>query len=59
MEKIIEELIKNGPLGAIAAYFLWNDFQDRKLYRTEIKEFVKKITEHDIRITVLEEKKLK
>lgn len=55
----MEELINNGPLGIIAAYFLWNDFQDRKLYRKEIKEFVKKITEHDIRITVLEEKKLK
>lgn len=54
MEEIVAELIKLGPIGIIAAYFLYNDYQDRKSYREMLKGFGEKVQDHETRICFLE-----
>lgn len=54
MEPIIEQLGGYGIGGIILAYFLYNDYQDRRAFREEIRNNREKLGDHEVRITVLE-----
>lgn len=54
MEEIIKYLMNYGPLGVITAYFLYNDFQDRKANRQFMSSLMNQVNDHENRITALE-----
>lgn len=56
MKEVLDYLISYGVLGFITAYFLCNDYKDRETYREFMCELMKRINEHEKRITSLEEK---
>lgn len=57
MDKLIEYLISYGSLGVVTAYFLYNDFQDRKNHRAYMEKLMNQVHEHEKRISILEVEK--
>lgn len=57
IDKIMEQLIRYGIGGLILAYFLYNDFQDRKAFRDEIRNNRDRLQDHETRICILEKDK--
>ncbi len=56
-KELIQGLVNYGPLGIISAYFLWNDYLDRKSYRgalAQIEHMGEKVNDHEKRIRNLE-----
>lgn len=56
IETIVERLAEFGIMGIIAGYFLYNDFQDRKAFRDEIRQNKITLNDHETRITVIEKR---
>lgn len=54
IEELIKELMGYGVGGIVLAYFLHNDFQDRKAFRSEMRTNRETLNEHETRIVVLE-----
>ncbi|MGL5050663.1 MAG: hypothetical protein ACRC6E_08585 [Fusobacteriaceae bacterium] len=54
IDEIIQALLGYGAGGIILAYFLHNDYQDRKAFREEIRGNRDKLYDHETRIVVLE-----
>lgn len=57
MEILIEKLGGYGIGGVVLAYFLWNDYQDRKAFRDEIRNNRLQLQDHEVRICVMEKEK--
>lgn len=57
METILEMIAKYGVTPFIFAYILYHDHQDREASRQTLLKAISKITEHEQRLTKLEEKK--
>lgn len=57
MDKLIEYLVSYGSLGVVTAYFLYNDFQDRKNYRQFMQNLTNQVHDHEKRISLLEAEK--
>ncbi|MGL6025206.1 MAG: hypothetical protein ACRC0F_11420 [Cetobacterium sp.] len=54
IEEVVKELMGYGVGGVILAYFLYNDFQDRRAFRSEMLTNKENINNHETRIVVLE-----
>lgn len=54
MEEIIKGLSGYGVGGIVLAYFLYNDYQDRRAFREEMRGNRQTINEHETRIVILE-----
>lgn len=52
----LKNLMQYGPLGFISAYFLYQDYLDRKSNREHLQKMIETISGHETRITRLEEK---
>ena len=57
MEKLMDYLISYGSLGIVTAYFLYNDFQDRKKHREYMERLMNQVHDHEKRISLLEAEK--
>lgn len=53
---IVERLAEFGVVGVIAGYFLYNDYQDRKAFRDEIRQNKITLNDHETRISIVEER---
>lgn len=52
----VKNLMQYGPLGIISAYFLYQDYLDRKSNREHLQKMTEAISGHETRICLLEEK---
>lgn len=56
LENIMNDLAGYGVGGIVLAYFLYNDYQDRRAFREEMRNNASRLNDHETRIVVLEQK---